>query len=242
MGRGLAPPPGEGRRLLGGEQRVMRCPLCSSATRGRLATVDGIPYRRCGRCLLVFAEPDHRLEPEAERARYETHRNDPDDPGYRAFLDRLAGPLAERLEPGARGLDYGAGPGPTLSVMLEERGFPTRTYDPFFQPDPEPLEAVYDFVTCTETAEHFFEPGRTFEVLDGLLRPGGWLGIMTGVFTDDMDFASWWYVRDPTHVAFYAPETLRWIADRFRWTLERPSTNVALFRKAHSGTPSSHGV
>lgn len=204
--------------------------------------MEGVSYRRCANCRLVFAEPAHRLGPQAERARYETHRNHPDDQGYRSFLERLAGPLTERLGAGDRGLDYGAGPGPTLSVMLEERGFPTRTYDPFFNPDRDALRAVYDFVTCTETAEHFFEPAREFRILDGLLRPGGWLGVMTGVLTDDTEFASWWYVRDPTHVSFYAPETLRWIAHRFGWTLERPSTNVALFHKPGSGTPSTDPV
>ncbi len=220
----------------------MKCPLCSDPATGAFAAVEGVAYRRCATCRLVFAEPAHRLRPQEERARYETHRNHPGDEGYRAFLDRLAGPLTDRLRPGDRGLDYGAGPGPTLSVMLEERGFPTRTYDPFFHPDSDALRAVYDFVTCTETAEHFFAPGREFRILDGLLRPGGWLGIMTGVLTDDVDFASWWYVRDPTHVSFYAPETLQWIAHRFGWTLERPTTNVALFRKPGPGTPSRHPV
>ena len=220
----------------------MTCPLCLNPGPGAFATVDDVAYRRCATCDLVFAEPMYHLSPAVERARYETHQNDPRDAGYRTFLDRMAGPLIERLAPGARGLDYGSGPGPTLSFMLEERGFPTRTYDPFFAPDPEPLEQRYDFVTCTETAEHFFEPFREFEMLDRLLRPGGWLGVMTGVLTDDIDFTSWWYARDPTHVAFYAPETLEWIADRFRWTLDRPSTNVALFRKDGSGTPPNRDV
>ena len=112
----------------------------------------------------------------------------------------------------------------------------------FFAPDPEPLDHRYDFVTCTETAEHFFDPGEEFETLNRLLRPGGWLGVMTRVFTDDIDFTSWWYVRDPTHVAFYAPETLEWIARRFHWRLERPSTSVALFRKSGAGTPQNRHV
>ena len=54
---------------------------------------------------------------------------------------------------------------------------------------------------------------------------------MTGVRTDEVPFEDWWYVRDPTHVCFYAPETLEWIARRFGWSLERPSRDVALFRK-----------
>ncbi len=230
----------------GGEaEHSLTCPLCGTGGAAAFARVGGDRYHRCDRCALVFLDPAAHLDAARERARYETHENDAADPGYRAFLDRLAVPLAARLDLGARGLDYGSGPGPTLSVMLGERGFPTAVYDPFFAPDEEVLRATYDFVTCTETAEHFFEPAVEFERFDALLRPGGWLGLMTGLFTEDIDFETWWYVRDPTHVAFYAPETLRWIAGRFAWDLETPADNVALFRKppadsrpgTESGTP-----
>lgn len=227
-------------------EHALTCPLCGTGGTAAFARVGEDRYHRCERCALVFIDPSGRLDADRERERYETHENDPDDPRYRAFLDRLAVPLVERLEPGARGLDYGSGPGPTLSVMLGERGFPTDVYDPFFAPDTKVLDATYDFVTCTETAEHFFEPGREFERFADLLRPGGWLGLMTGLLTEDIDFETWWYVRDPTHVAFYAPETLRWIAAHFAWDLETPAQNVALFRNSRmatkAGTPrAGHG-
>lgn len=164
-----------------------------------------------------------------ERARYETHENDPADPGYREFLDRLAIPLAERLRPGMQGLDVGSGPGPTLSVMLEERGFPTEIWDPIFAPDPAPLGKTWDFVTCSETVEHFHDPARDWARLFRLVRPGGWLGVMTEPFGDE-SLESWWYARDPTHVALYRPATLAWIADRWHADLERPARTIALFR------------
>lgn len=185
--------------------------------------------------------PGERPEPAVERAHYETHENDPADTGYRRFLDRLAAPLVERLEGGARGLDYGAGPGPTLSLMMAERGFPTSVYDPFFAPDNAVLDDTYDFVTCTETAEHFFDPGAEFERLGGLLRPGGWLGMMTQLLMPRRVFARWRYVRDPTHVVFYRPRTLGWIADHFGWRLERPRRNVALFQKSPFTSTDSAG-
>ncbi|MEX2467988.1 MAG: class I SAM-dependent methyltransferase [Gemmatimonadota bacterium] len=209
----------------------MSCPLCGSAGAPLFAEAGGRAYHRCELCGLVFLHPSFRLDPRDERARYETHENDPADPRYRAFLDRLAEPLVERLPPGGEGLDYGSGPGPTLSVMLEERGFTMTVYDPFFAPDAQVLGRRYDFVTCTETAEHFFEPGLEFERFDGLLRPGGWLGVMTGLLTPDIVFEDWWYVRDPTHVCFYTPETLGWIAERHGWRLVIPRPNVALFEK-----------
>ena len=71
-----------------------------------------------------------------------------------------------------------------------------------------------------------------FERLDELLRPGGWLAVMTTMRDDTRDFAGWWYVRDFTHVCFYRPRTMEWIARAHAWQLELPHPNVALFRKA----------
>lgn len=218
-----------------------QCPLCEAHAHA-FVTVDGRRYLRCPRCLLTFLHPAQRLSHEAEHARYLTHRNDPDDPGYRAFLDRVATPLGERLAPGAEGLDYGSGPGPTLSVMLAERGFPTADFDPFFAADPAPLQRKWDFVTCTETAEHFFHPGAEFARLHQLLRPGGLLAVMTRPLDDDAGFAEWWYRRDPTHVAFYRPETFRWIEGRWPWTLESPAPTVFLFRRPAAPLSPTPGV
>jgi SAM-dependent methyltransferase len=207
------------------------CPLCGALAHAPFLFAEGRRYRDCPTCGLIWMHPGDRLPGEEERARYETHENYPYDPGYRAFLDRLCAPLVRRLPPGAEGLDLGSGPGPTLSVMLEEQGFPMRIFDPFFAPDLEALDHDYDFITCTETAEHFFDPGREFRRLDGLLRPGGWLGVMTEVVDEDRAFPEWYYVRDPTHVAFYRRSTLEWIAASFGWSVEFPHRNVALFRK-----------
>lgn len=208
----------------------MECPLCRSSAARPFARAHGRDYVDCPVCRLIHLVPEQRLDRAAERARYETHENDPGDPGYRAFLSRLADPLVERLTAGAAGLDYGSGPGPALSVMLEERGFEMAIFDPFFAPDPGALERRYDFITCTETAEHFFDPGDELERLAQLLHPGGWLAIMTEIFDDALAFEEWWYARDPTHVCFYRPRTMEWIAGRFGWSLERPHPNVVLFR------------
>ncbi|HSH45355.1 MAG TPA: methyltransferase domain-containing protein [Longimicrobiales bacterium] len=181
-------------------------------------------------CALAWVPPEHRLDAAAERARYETHENDPADPGYRQFLDRLASPLIQRLRPGDQGLDYGSGPGPTLSLMLAEAGFPTAIYDPFFASDPTPLTRAYRFITCTETVEHFYQPAGELDRLDSLLKPGGLLAVMTRP-RDGEDLESWWYARDPTHVCFYHSRTMRWIAESRGWALERPHPHVFLFRK-----------
>ncbi len=207
------------------------CLLCGASDVGPRAEANGRRYVECGVCRLVFVPPAYHPDVEAERAHYGTHHNDPGDPGYRAFLDRLAKPLAARLAPGATGLDYGCGPGSALARMMEERGFPTALYDPFFAPDDAVLRRAYDFVTCTETAEHFHRPAEEIARLDGLLAPGGWLGVMTEMAAEDRDFATWRYARDPTHVCFYRPATIEWIAAWRGWTLETPGRDVVLFHK-----------
>jgi len=217
-----------------------RCPLCGAERSpvhggagkefGGRIEVGEKEYFDCPGCGLIWMDPAHHLSPAAERARYETHRNQPDDPGYRAFLNRLARPLLDRIPASACGLDFGSGPGPTLSVMLEEVGCQLRIYDPFFAPHPEALESRYDFVTCTETVEHFRSPRQAFDQMARLLRPHGWLAVMTQPFTADLDFPKWWYVRDPTHVAFYRPQTMEWIADAYQWRLENPHPSVFLFQ------------
>lgn len=175
--------------------------------------------------------PEFRPSPEQERAEYDRHRNI-DEPGYRHFLSRLAEPLLQRLAQGASGLDYGCGPGPVLATMLAERGHPTALFDPIYAADAGVLERSYDFVTCTEVAEHFHAPRQEFERLDGLLRPGGWLAVMTQLRRPDQGFSTWRYVHDPTHVCFYEWATLQWIADWRGWQLLSVGDNVALFWKA----------
>lgn len=207
------------------------CPLCRASTLAPFAEVRGRRYFRCGTCAITILDPAQLPAPAEERAEYALHRNDPDDPGYRRFLAQAIDPLLERLAPGAEGLDFGCGPGPAVAAMLGGRGFAVRNYDPLFDPDTAALDRRYDFVTCTEVAEHFHDPAAGFAQLDRLLRPGGWLALMTGVLRDDAAFAGWSYIREASHVAFYRPETLAWIAGRFGWALEMAGRNVALFRK-----------
>ena len=207
------------------------CPVCRAATARPFMTVATSDYWRCEACEATFLDPGQRLSPQAERAHYLTHRNDPSDEGYRAFLARLAGPLLERIGPGGEGLDYGCGPGPALAAMLQDAGHRVSLYDPFFADDPAALARTYDFITCTETAEHFHDPRAEFARLDGLLRPGGWLAVMTCFQTDDGRFAAWRYRADPTHVVFYREATLRGLARRLGYSCEIPCKDVALMRK-----------
>ena len=144
------------------------CPLCHGDGVTLLLEAGDKRYWRCGACELTFLDPACRLAPDAEFRHYQSHENHVDDPGYRAFLAKLADPLLAKLTPGSTGLDYGCGPGPALAHMLREAGHAVALYDPFFCADRAALDADYDFVTCTEVAEHFFEPAGEFARFDRL--------------------------------------------------------------------------
>lgn len=211
--------------------RTPPCPVCESGPVRFFARPGARRYFRCRTCIATFLDPLQRPTPGAERREYDLHRNDPADPGYRRFLDRLAAPLLARLPPDARGLDYGCGPGPALAVMLREAGFDVETWDPLYDPRAQALERRYAFITCTEVVEHMHHPAEEFRRLDRLLEPGGWLGIMTQFQRDDARFSHWHYRRDPTHVVFYRAHTLRFIAGRLGWRLEIPRAHVAIMQK-----------
>jgi len=72
-----------------------------------------------------------------ERARYQTHNNSLDCPGYVKFLKPALSSVMGQVAVGSRGLDFGCGPGPTLSVLLRREGYPCEDYDPLFYNNPE---------------------------------------------------------------------------------------------------------
>jgi 2-polyprenyl-3-methyl-5-hydroxy-6-metoxy-1,4-benzoquinol methylase len=115
--------------------------------------------------------------------------------------------------------------------MLKKDGFKVSLYDPFFYPDTNVLSLKYDFITCTETAEHFYNPFKEFNTLDKLLKPGGWLGIMTSFLTTHDMFENWYYRRDPTHVTFYAKKTFQVIASQRNWICEVQSKDIVFLQK-----------
>lgn len=193
--------------------------------------VKGRRYWRCRQCLATYLDAAQRPGADEERRRYLQHNNGPHDPGYRAFLDRLVAPLLGLLPPNRCGLDYGCGPGPVLAQMLREAGHAVRLYDPFFHPDAAALAQTYDFITCSEVVEHFHHPAREFFRLRALLKPGGWLAIMTCFQADDRRFPDWHYRRDPTHVVFYRDQTFRHLARQHGMDCDIPAKDIVFLRR-----------
>jgi len=206
------------------------CPLCGAGPLAAYFDDRSRTWERCPRCDLVSVPPASHLSPERERAQYDLHQNDPSDAGYRRFLGRLAEPLLARLGPGSTVLDFGSGPGPTLSLMLAEAGHDVAIYDPFYAPDRSVFDRTYDAITATEVVEHLAQPGAELGALRARLRPGGLLGLMTRLRPPDPRFVGWHYRRDPTHIALFSEATMRWLARELGADLDLRPPDVAIFK------------
>lgn len=103
----------------------------------------------------------------------------PEDLVYQDYLKQIMNPVLDRISEGACGLDFGSGPGPTLSKMFESRGFQTDIYDAFYAPNEDVFDKTYDFITACEVVEHLHKPQMELDRLFGLLNPNGILAIKT---------------------------------------------------------------
>lgn len=211
---------------------VSECPLCNSEKNTHYYEDKLREYWQCHNCHLIFVPSQFHLNEAEEQKVYDLHENNPADSGYRNFLSRLITPLHETLsetgiQPPASGLDFGAGPGPTLSLMLEEAGYSMAIYDHYYARHPEVLAQEYDFITSTEVWEHLSQPQQVIDQLFSILKPKGIIGVMTKRIPRT-PFENWHYIKDPTHITFFADETFKFIAEKYQCELRLLSNDVAL--------------
>ena len=211
------------------------CSLCLSPTE-YFTNWQTRTYFRCSTCSLIQLDSADHPSIGEEKSEYMMHNNDPEDQGYRKFLSRVTTPVLKWLKKNhlstAELLDFGCGPGPTISVVLAEEGWTMENYDPMFFPNAALLENQYDLVVCTEAVEHFFTPRVTWRVLIGLLKKKGRLVVMTHVSdkkSEPVDFVHWHYIREQSHVSLYHTDTMRWIAKEYGLSLSVTDRNVFCF-------------
>ncbi|MBS0010446.1 MAG: class I SAM-dependent methyltransferase [Bacteroidales bacterium] len=194
------------------------CPLCNNKESLKIIKgPDSRAYRECDQCRLIFTEARFLPSEESEKKRYLTHKNGIQYKGYVNFLNRAIEPALPFLNKDMRGLDFGCGPSPTLSVILEQKGLICDNYDIFFFPD-LPREK-YDFIFATECFEHFFFPAKEIQHIKSLLKANGILIIMTETWKSVKAFTNWYYARDFTHVSFFHIQTFDFIAQKFEFEI-----------------------
>lgn len=209
----------------------MKCTLCSSITQPfYFHEREARQYHRCSNCRAVLMDSDDYPTPKQEIERYESHDNDVEDPRYQEFVSPLVELVQEHFGPGHLGLDFGSGTGPVITKMLQELHYRINLFDPFFDNHPEVLELNYDYIVSCEVIEHFHNPYSEFKKLRSMLKPGGALFLKTDLYSDDLDFHTWYYKGDETHVFFYHPKTFEWIKEEFNFTsLEIDDRHISLF-------------
>ena len=207
------------------------CPLCAANTTQPYYSNENLSYLQCPNCKLVFLPKRFHLNNIDEKSRYDLHQNDAEDIGYRQFLSAVFEPVEQHIAPNAKGLDFGCGPGPTLSLMFTEKGYSVDLFDKFYANNPNIFNKQYDFITATEVVEHLDEPEKELSRLYNMLNSGGVLAIMTGMLTKEIDFSTWHYKSDPTHICFFSRASMHYLAKKWGADIEFFTKDVTLFYK-----------
>lgn len=187
-----------------------RCKICGGETCAFTQEKFQVTYHQCVVCEFIFRDPLEILSKEEEYTIYEGHENALEDKGYVAYLNRfIQGAVLPFVGPSKEGLDYGSGPSPVLAKILQrDHGYTMDLYDLFYAPEKVFLSKRYDLITSVEVVEHFTDPMREFRWMKEALKTGGVLAIQTQLHPKDWAlFKNWYYMRDPSHVAFYTTDT-----------------------------------
>ncbi len=206
------------------------CQFCGTHTE-RVFHDGRRPFVHCPECDLIAVPPKWHISHDAQRRRYEQHRNTFENNGYTQMLSRPIALIRTHAPDTRRVLDYGSGPSPVLVEMLLQAGYDARGYDPIFNSATD-MALPFDAVMCIEVFEHFAEPYGEIERIIQLIRPGGLLILQTLFHPGPMRLEDWWYIRDPTHIAFYSHKTLDKIGQTFGLKCVcRDDKNLAVFRR-----------
>jgi len=189
------------------------CPLCES--HAKKFYEDTQRYYECSRCRGIFVHKEDLPHADAEKERYKLHDTDTEDKGYRNFVAPITSNILNDFSKEDKGLDFGAGTSAIISTVLREHDYDIKAYDPYFHNEPKLLTQQYDYIASCEVIEHFYQPKKEFAQLCEMLHEGGKLYLMTDIYDEKIDFASWYYKNDPTHVFLYTPKTFDYIKDAY---------------------------
>lgn len=208
----------------------MLCSLCNHSA-SFFGNFQNRNYNRCTNCASVFLDAKDLPSPVAEKNRYKKHENFLENSGYIEFLNPLVNAIIANHQKIEIGLDFGSGPNPILSLLLQKKGYNVQPYDLYFSKDAKALEIKYDYIICCEVIEHFHNPQEEFQNLYNLLKPGGILYCKTKLYDSHIDFENWWYKNDFTHCFFYSIKALNFIKNHFKFSNFTLDTSYFQFTK-----------
>ncbi|MFA7327454.1 MAG: class I SAM-dependent methyltransferase [Candidatus Kapaibacterium sp.] len=203
------------------------CLLCDSTSNSFYKE----QYYQCTNCKGIFRPIESLPTLGEEKARYDTHNNDIQDIRYQEFVSPITNAVLEYHTSTELGLDFGAGPGPVIAMLLKEKGYNIELYDPVYYDFPELLQKQYDYIFACEVIEHLHSPYEEFKRLIDILLPNGKLYCMTHLYDETIDFEKWYYKNDFTHVFIYTRETIDWIAAEFGFAKHTIENRLITFWK-----------
>jgi len=209
---------------------LQNCPLCHHIAKVFI-TIQGRAYFECEQCCAIFLNKQCLPDKQEEEDRYKQHNNDVNDLGYQNFVKPIVDSVLKDYTPLHSGLDFGAGTGPVISKLLSDNDYKMAQYDPFFHNFPDLLHKSYDYIACCEVIEHFHKPAKEFSLLCNLLANNGKLYCMTSIFNPKIDFKTWYYKDDPTHVFFYSEATFEYIRRFFNFSDLQIMKNLIILSK-----------
>ncbi|ADN09383.1 class I SAM-dependent methyltransferase [Sulfurimonas autotrophica] len=195
---------------------IKKCPLCQNSA--SFFYKESQSYFTCKVCHGIFVDEAQLPDEKSEKERYELHDDNADDAGYRKFVSPITSNIERSFTKEDEGLDFGAGTSRIITKVMQEKGYDISAYDPYFHPEKELLEKKYDYIASCEVIEHFYHPAKEFELLKSLLKKDAKLFLMTDIYDERIEFSSWYYKNDPTHVFFYTKKTFEWIQQRFEFS------------------------
>lgn len=208
----------------------LKCRLCEADYALRSWQTARKPislFHQCENCSYLQLDPKHFIDEESEKKRYSLHQNA--DPVYEAYLQKFANEnIFPYADESSRILDFGCGPYPMLTKILQKKSSQVFSYDPFFQPTLDP--GNYDLIVLHEVAEHLLKPSEVFLELRKILNPGAVLIVSTQFYSDAEAFEHWAYRRDPTHVGFFNEQTFRFLQQHLSLRILKMQNPVVVFQ------------
>jgi SAM-dependent methyltransferase len=194
----------------------MNCKVCGSEDISLYAGNKKREFLRCSSCELVFVPEQFYLTTEQERKRYDLHDNSIDNKGYKEFLEKIVTVITDRFSVDCTILDFGSGANAVLGKILDKKGYSCDSYDPLFNIQCRNDTKLYDIIVVCEVIEHLRFLQNDLLFIKKRLRPDGTVILRTQLYPDAEKFLGWWYIQDLTHVNFFSPVTIDFVASQLK--------------------------
>lgn len=174
-------------------------------------------YYLCTQCHLCFCPEIMSWKPDKFASLIYNKEYSKVDPGFSGL--RASGNsdgLRSKYNPfkGAH-LDFGGGSKGLLSQSLSNKGWNSKTYDPFGKQSFIGRTEKFDLITSFEVFEHTTDPVEMLDKLTKLLASNGEILFSTEVHDKELD-KDWWYLNARAgHIALYSTFTLEVLATKF---------------------------